>query len=164
MFEATWHLLNPLLTLLLEHGAQILIVYDISLKTDDSLFLLVSWCLDALLDLGSPSVSRGKVTIDIGASLARITMNGLNVDFWPPQAAVSALATEGAKQKKTGVGKPFVMADMNKFVPLWMVDDCELGDDLDETQERDQNPCAVEALTKALGLPQAKKKKGTRER
>ena len=58
----------------------------------------------------------------------------------------------------------FVMADMNKFVPLWMVDDCELGDDLDETQERDQNPCAVEALTKALGLPQAKKKKGTRER
>ena len=50
------------------------------------------------------------------------------------------------------------MADMNKFVPLWMVDDCELGDDLDETQERDQNPCAVEALTKALGLPPGQEK------
>ena len=74
--------MNPLLTLLLEHGAQVLIVYDTTLKTDDRLFLLFSWCLDTLLDLGSPSVSRGKVTIDIGASLARITMNGLNVEFF----------------------------------------------------------------------------------
>ena len=68
--------------------------------------MIVCFCY-ALLDLGSPSVSRGKVTIDIGASLARITMNGLDVDFWPPQAAVNALATEGATQRKTGVRKPF---------------------------------------------------------
>ena len=52
------------------------------------------------------------------------------------------------------------MADMQKFVPLWLMDGCELADDLDEANERDQGPCAVEALTKALGLSQGKKRKG----
>ena len=86
-------------------------------------------------------------------------MDGLNADFWPPQAAVSAQATEGARHKKTGLTKPFVIADMRKFVPLWMRDDCEIAEELNEAQETDQNPSAVEALTKASRLSPARKRK-----
>ena len=31
-----------------------------------------------------------KVTIDIGAALGKITMHGLNAEFWPPQAPIRA--------------------------------------------------------------------------
>ena len=85
-----------------------------------------------------PLKSKGMV-VDIGATLAKITMQGLSADLWPRHTAVNKLATEGAKQRNQGVKLPFVMADLRTFLPLWMASDKELADaeQEEELQERD---------------------------
>jgi hypothetical protein len=99
-----------------------------------------------------------KLTVDIGATLEQVNMKGLNPDVWPRPAAVNALATDGAKQKKTGIAHPYVLADLRKFVPLWMATDKELEDQGDEESAKEQGSTAVAELTKAFGLPVSKKK------
>jgi hypothetical protein len=86
-----------------------------------------------------------KLAVDVGPQLKNAGLSNLHMDLWPRAASVNALATEGQKQRKSGVVTPFVHADLTKFVPLWMADDaCVMeGDEDDVAMKAKMRPMSV---------------------
>ena len=58
--------------------------------------------------------------------------------MWPDAAVTSYLMEEGEKQKKNGAARPFVYAEMEKFLPAGLLSDKEWMEQQEDEEHKEQ--------------------------
>jgi hypothetical protein len=91
-----------------------------------------------------------KVHVNVADRLKETSLTGLPQSCWPLGAATDALATEVSQLVKHGVVKPFVLADLRKFVPSWCADLQNGSKQFSEDYAPDGNSDCLRELAKAI--------------
>ena len=75
-------------------------------------------------------------------------MKDLGQAFWPRSTGVDALESDTKRLQRRGIRRPFVFADLKKFLPFW-------AESKSATEEADEGPSMsrdLRDLSRALGV------------
>ena len=97
---------------------------------------------------GSGSVPEPMCHVDIQAKLQGGALKDLGQTFWPRSAAVDALESEAKRLQRRGIRRPFVFADLKKFLPSW----AESKSEKEEAEEGPPMSRDLRDLSRALGV------------